>query len=131
MKKLSLLAKQVVIERLCVLAIGLISIVHYLIIQWTTQKPVNEETMAIGNDIASSFLWFLVIPSLIIIVALLLKLAFIKWLVLIWDIVFLIILAKYVWPPFLSVAIPVVLFELISLFRNQAAEQKAAGTNDS
>lgn len=131
MKELSLLAKQVVIERLCVLAIGLIPIVHYLIIQWTTQKPVNEETMTIGNDIASSFLWFLVIPSLIIIVALLLKLVFIKWLVLIWDIVFLIILAKYVWLPLLSMAIPVVLFELISLFRNQAAEQKAAGTNDS
>ena len=115
MKKLSISARHVMLARFLILIVSFIPVIYLLYLQWFAEKPVNEENLAITEGIAASFLWFLIMPSLIIIIALLLRIVFIRWLIPVWDIIFLVVLGQYTMI-LLFVAIPVALYEVILLF---------------
>lgn len=115
MKKLSIAARHVMLARFLILVVSFIPVTYLLYLQWFAEKPINVESLSLTEAIAKGSLLYLIIPSLIIIVALLLRFGFIRWFILVWDIIFLVMLGRLSMI-LLFVGIPVALYEVILLF---------------
>lgn len=114
MTRLSSSGLYALIVRVCILLAGALFSI-YCFVELRPGVIGDCVTTEVLNKIEVFSLWCLFLPSLAIIIGLVLKLACIKWLAILWDIVFLVLLALN-FPMLLVGAAPIALYEGVCLF---------------
>ena len=87
----------------------------YCIIQLRFNYITDGVTREWLHGIAIYCIWFFFMPSLVIVIGVLLKITYLQWIILLWDVVFIVLLAIS-FPRTLYFATPIALLELVSLF---------------